>query len=116
VNGSGLLSGVSAIAAGTSFAVVVQGTGGIIAWGQGSSGQLGNNASQAKTTPVQVPGVNGSGTLGGQTLVAAGSYHALAVATTCTITTTYGYDKLYRLTSGGTPGTPARVPPRVGRI
>jgi RHS repeat-associated protein len=97
---------VSGIAAGPSFAVVVQGTGGVLTWGQGSSGQLGNNASQGKTTPVVVVGVNGSGTLGGQTLIAAGNAYALAIATTRTITTSYGYDKLYRLTSGGTPGMP----------
>jgi alpha-tubulin suppressor-like RCC1 family protein len=106
VGGNGFLSGVSGIAGGAGFAVVVQGTGGVLAWEQGNAGQLGNNASQTKTTPILVAGVGGSGTLGGQTLIAVGNAHALAIATTRTITTSYGYDNLYRLTSGGTPGTP----------
>jgi YD repeat-containing protein len=106
IGGSGFLGGVSGIAAGASFAMAVQAAGGVLTWGQGSSGQLGNNATQGKTTPVVVVGVGGTGTLTGQTLIAAGNAHALAIATTRTITTSYGYDKLYRLTSGGTPGTP----------
>src|SRR5581483_4034685 len=42
VGGSGYLSGVTGIATGASHVVAVQGTGGVLAWGLGTSGQLGN--------------------------------------------------------------------------
>lgn len=40
------------------------------------------------------------------TRIAAGTYHTLALETVRSISTTYGYDDMYRLTSGGTPGSP----------
>lgn len=73
VGGSGYLSSVSAVTAGSNFACALTSAGTVYCWGGGSSGALGNGASSQSNTPVQVLGVGGSGTLTGVTAIAASS-------------------------------------------
>ncbi len=64
VGGKGCLSGITAIAAGTSYMLALTSSGNVYAWGSNASGQLGNNSTTSSTTPVEVLGVGGSGYLG----------------------------------------------------
>ena len=80
VNSSGVLSGrsVTQISAGTNFTCAVDSTGAAYCWGLDSNGQLGNNSTTQRTTPVTV---NTSGVLSGKTLaqVSTGSGSTCAV-------------------------------------
>ncbi len=65
-------------------------------WGYNSNGQLGNGTTTNSSTPIQVSGPRGITSLAG------GGWHSLAnaqIQPSPTLTTTYGYDTLYRLTS-----------------
>jgi RHS repeat-associated protein len=78
----------------------VAGNGTIWTWGANGNGQLGNGSQVSHTSPVQAD------TRVGMTALTAGDWHTLAISTTQTLTTNYTYDGLYRLLSGGTPGSP----------
>jgi alpha-tubulin suppressor-like RCC1 family protein len=83
--GIGMLSGATQITAGGSWSCAIVGGGHVNCWGYGSNGQLGNNATpSAQTTPVEVVGIGGAGTLSGVTQITAGRDH------TCAITETAG--------------------------
>ena len=69
------LSGVSAIAAGTSDTVALKTDGTVWAWGSNSNGQLGNGTTTQKTTPGEVI------ELTGVTAIAAGASHTVALKT-----------------------------------
>ncbi len=77
------LTNVSRIASGTvghSLAVKTDGT--VWAWGRSAEGQLGDGTrGTPRSTPVQVLGSAGSGTLSGVSAVAAGGYFSLALKT-----------------------------------
>ena len=75
-NGSGTLTGITAISAGNEFSLALASNGAVWAWGSNAEGQLGNNATTGSSTPVQVVGSNGSGMLTGITAIAAGSAYA----------------------------------------
>jgi alpha-tubulin suppressor-like RCC1 family protein len=78
--GVGFLSGISAIAAGTSHVVAVKNTGTIWCWGDNNAGQLGNNGvGLFQLAPVQVVGTGGVGFLLDGVSVAAGQNHTVAV-------------------------------------
>ena len=68
------ISGGSA-AAGGAHSVLSFPDGGVVAWGKGSQGQLGNGDHRSRSTPTPVPA------LGDITMVAAGSAHTLARST-----------------------------------
>jgi alpha-tubulin suppressor-like RCC1 family protein len=69
------LVGATAVAAGEAFVIALKSDGTVWTWGSNGSGQLGTNNSAAQTTsPAQVGG------LPKIVAVAAGSYHALAIA------------------------------------
>ena len=76
--GSNYLSNVTEVASGTSHSVVLKGDGTVWAWGLGTSGQLGNNASLSTTFPVQVQ-VSGGAPLANITAIAAGTNFNLAL-------------------------------------
>jgi hypothetical protein len=67
------LFGVVGIAAGGSHALAILNDGTVRAWGDNSSGQLGDNSTTRRTSPVAVANLNGVRT------VAGGSSHSLAV-------------------------------------
>ena len=73
----GLSSGVVSVSAGLSHTCAVTAAGGVLCWGDGMFGKLGNpDALSGSTTPVQVSGL-GSGVAS----VSAGRYHTCAVTT-----------------------------------
>jgi alpha-tubulin suppressor-like RCC1 family protein len=77
--GSGTLSDVVAVAAGERHTVALKSDGSVWTWGGNSIGQLGDGTTVAKSTPVQVKGAGGSGTLSGIVSVATGSFHTVAL-------------------------------------
>ncbi len=72
------LTGLAAVAAGTSFSIALKADGTVWSWGLNDNGQLGNNSTTQQTSPVQVVGTGGTGTLGGVVMIAAGGMHSLA--------------------------------------
>lgn len=73
----GLTFGVVALSAGNNHTCALLATGGVKCWGSGSVGQLGNNATTSKTTPVDVSGL----TSGVQALSPRGHDHTCAITT-----------------------------------
>jgi len=80
VSTSGVLAGkvIKSVSVGNNFACALA-SGSVFCWGQGSSGQLGNSATQASFIPVAV---TTSGVLMGKTVtsISAGDAHACAIA------------------------------------
>ncbi len=71
---SGLTSGVAALAVGRDHACAITPAGGVVCWGFGGYGQLGNNSLASSSQPVAVAGLSS-----GVVAVAAGEYHCCAV-------------------------------------
>lgn len=91
--GQGNLTGVVALAAGGKLSLALRSDGSVWSWGQNDNGQLGTGNTTGpeqcttqqvacSTTPVQVVGLGGQGTLTGIIAVAAGQLHSLAVRRT----------------------------------
>jgi len=76
------LTGITMIAAGQQFVLALRSDGSVWAWGKNSTGQLGDNTTSQRASPIQVKNTAGTGFLGGITAVAAGGFHSLAVSTT----------------------------------
>ncbi|MBF0450216.1 MAG: hypothetical protein HQK75_05900, partial [Candidatus Magnetomorum sp.] len=81
------LANVRAIAAGHSFCMALQADGTVKTWGQGGSGQLGNNMTGDENTPIQVSAPGGGGSLTNIVSIAAGAYHAIALRNDGTVWT-----------------------------
>ncbi|NCU42105.1 MAG: RCC1 repeat-containing protein, partial [Candidatus Moranbacteria bacterium] len=81
VDGVGFLENVSWISLGESHTCAMKTDGTAYCWGSNSSGQLGDNTTTSKSTPVQVLGVGGSGNLSGVSLISSGYRHACATKT-----------------------------------
>jgi alpha-tubulin suppressor-like RCC1 family protein len=79
VGGSGSLTGVSSVAGGGLHSLVLKSDGTVYAWGYNGTGGLGNGGGPDSSTPVQVKGENGVGSLTGATDIAAGGEHSLAI-------------------------------------
>ena len=79
--GSGALANVTQIAAGGSHTCALTTSGSVKCWGYGAYGQLGTNATNNQSTPVDVVATGGSGTLADVTQIAAGKRHTCALTT-----------------------------------
>ena len=77
--GSGWLTDVTAIGAGWHHTMALKTDGSVWAWGDNTTGQLGDGTTDNKNTPVQVKGADGSGWLSDITAIAAGSGHTMAL-------------------------------------
>jgi len=77
--GAGFLTGVKAVAAGYQHTVAVKNDGIVWAWGRNEDGQLGDNTTTDRLTPVQVLGPGGAGFLTGVKAVTAGWYFTAAL-------------------------------------
>jgi uncharacterized repeat protein (TIGR01451 family) len=106
---SGYLSGISAIAAGSSYwlnfgghNLAVKDDGTVWAWGYGVYGQLGDGADVSRSTPVQVVHTaDAAGFLTGVAAVAAGDLHSLALKSNGTVWA-WGFNDHGRLGDGTT--------------
>ena len=76
---SGLSSGIVQVSAGQQHGLALASDGTVWAWGEGSSGELGNGFLNESTTPVNVVG------LSGVTQVSAGTQHSLALRSDGTV-------------------------------
>jgi len=76
--GTGQLSGVVAITAGSEHTCAVTSSGAVYCWGQNRNGQLGIGTKKSQSSPVQVDGVGGTGSLLGVVEVDAGGNHTCA--------------------------------------
>ncbi|MEI7561477.1 MAG: biotin transporter BioY [Actinomycetes bacterium] len=77
VDVSGLSSGVSAIAAGFEHSCALLKTGAVKCWGRNDYGQLGDNSTTQRLTPVNVSGLSS-----GVTAISTGKYHTCALLNT----------------------------------
>jgi alpha-tubulin suppressor-like RCC1 family protein len=80
VGGTGFLSGLNSISAGSYTTCASTTAGNAYCWGRGNSGQLGNNTISISHTPVEVSGVGGSGVLSGVTSVSVGAFTSCAAS------------------------------------
>jgi alpha-tubulin suppressor-like RCC1 family protein len=71
---SGLSSGVAAVATGDTHSCALTDAGAVLCWGSNGFGQLGDNTTTDRNTPVVV-----SGMTSGVTAIAAGGYHTCAI-------------------------------------
>jgi alpha-tubulin suppressor-like RCC1 family protein len=105
---SGMATNVAQLAGGADFNVSLRSDGTVWAWGNNSSGQLGDGTNQNSFVPVQVHGLPA-----GIVQVTAGLNHAGAVASDGSVWTwgDNSHGELGYTTPGGSPAsTPARVP------
>ena len=83
--GTGFLTGVTAITAGSYHSLALRSDGMVWAWGWNSSGQLGDSTTTDHSTPAQVVGPGGTGFLTGVTAIAAGFGHGLVLRSDGTV-------------------------------
>ena len=122
VGGVGTLAGVAAVAAGQSDSLALRSDGSVVAWGSNEFGLLGQGTTtgpetcsvrgspQCSTTPVQVKGTDGAGTLSGVVAIAGGSEHSLALRSDGGVVA-WGWNSSGQLGTGTTTdsSTPAQV-------
>jgi alpha-tubulin suppressor-like RCC1 family protein len=110
---SGLGAGVAAIAAGDTHSCALTTAGAVHCWGLNGSGQLGDDSTTQRTTPVDVKGVGGSGTLSDVAAIAAGTSHTCAL-TTAGAVHCWGNNSYGQLGDGST--TPRTTPVAVSGL
>ncbi|MCX7711691.1 MAG: FecR domain-containing protein [Clostridia bacterium] len=79
---TGLPSNIIAIASGGNFILALTADGYLWAWGENYNGQLGDNTTTCRYSPIQVKGLGGTGLLNSIVSFNAGSVHSLAVSNT----------------------------------
>ena len=99
----GITSGATAVSIGASSACAVTAGGGVMCWGDGSNGRLGNGAMSTSEVPVQV-----SGLTSGVTLVSVGTNDACAVTAGGGLMC-WGYDQDGELGNNSTTDSPVPV-------
>lgn len=116
--GTGILSGVTAIAAGDRHSLALAADGTVWAWGSNLFDQLGDNgvSGTKSTLPVQVKDAAGTGVLSDVIAVAAGANHSLALTSDGKVWA-WGANALGQAGDGvgsGTRALPVRVKDRFG--
>ena len=110
-DGTGYLTGVTAIATGNNFTVALKDDGTVWAWGYNNYGDLGDNTTTRRTRPVQVHNSDDTGYLSGVVAVAANSsYHTLALRDDGTVWA-WGNNSAYEL--GDNTNTERHIPVQV---
>ncbi len=71
--------------AGEDHTCALSSVGTVKCWGSNSGGQLGNGTHRVSTTPVQVKGVGGTGTLSNVTQISAGNHYTCALLSNHTV-------------------------------
>ena len=84
-DGIGYLSDIVAVAAGYQYSLALRSDGTVWAWGNNSNGELGDNTSTKRSTPVQVRGVKGGGYLTEIIAIEAGKNHTVALKSDGTV-------------------------------
>ncbi|MBC7943236.1 fibronectin type III domain-containing protein [Candidatus Saccharibacteria bacterium] len=97
--GTGFLSGVTAIDAGSNHSLALKTDGTVWAWGGNDQGQLGNGTINTQYKPVQVKDAAGTGFLSGVTAISIGAYYSLALRTDGTVWA-WGYNANGQLGDG----------------
>ena len=106
--GSGTLSGIAQVFTAFEHTCAVTTSGGVKCWGEGDFGQLGNGAMPAtQSTPVDVVGTDGTGTLSGIAQVTAGGSHTCALTTQGGGVKCWGQGWVGQLGNGATPASQA---------
>ena len=114
--GTGYLTGISAISVGSTHSLALKNDGTVWGWGRNGAGQLGDNTTTQRLTPVQVKGPGGTGYLTGISAISAESTSSLALKNDGTVwgwgangvgqlgdnTTTDRYTPIQVLGPGGT--------------
>ena len=89
VNGEGSttpLANITQISSGSEHTCALTNSGGVVCWGYGDSGQLGNDGATSKDHPVVVVDGNGStAPLANITQISSGEYHTCALTSTNTV-------------------------------
>jgi len=75
----GFLADITAIACGKGHCLALASNGTVYSWGLNGSGQVGDNSTANRKTPIQVHGVGDIGILSNVVAVAAGQTHSLAL-------------------------------------
>jgi alpha-tubulin suppressor-like RCC1 family protein len=101
---SGLGAGAKAVAAGGLHTCAVNSAGGVLCWGENSSGELGNGTTNASLVPVGVKGLSS-----GISAVAVGFGHSCAITTGGTVKC-WGLDKYGELGDGNASEVPVKTP------
>lgn len=77
--GDGVLTEVTAVAAGMGHTAALKKDGTVWAWGSGTRGRIGDGEMTARYTPVRVKGTDGGGFLAGVSTLAAGEGYTVAL-------------------------------------
>ena len=108
--GTGNLSGITAIAAGSSHSLALKNDGTVWAWGYNVFGGVGDNSTTQRLLPVQVKDAAGTGYLSGITVIQGGTYHSLALKNDGTVWA-WGYNNYGQLGDNST--TQRNIPVQV---
>jgi alpha-tubulin suppressor-like RCC1 family protein len=106
--GSGYLTGVASVAAGTTHTVALMADGTVWAWGANDNGALGDGTTTDSPVPVQVVGPGGTGYLAGVAAVACQGGSTVALKDDGTVWA-WGYNGNGRLGDGTTTDSPTPV-------
>ncbi len=79
VGGTGTLNGIQTVALGDQTSCALGATGSLWCWGLNDKGQLGDNTTTNRSTPVAVVGTAGAGTISDATAATAGAAHACTI-------------------------------------
>jgi alpha-tubulin suppressor-like RCC1 family protein len=108
VAGVGTLTGVVEIVSGLDMTCALLTTSGVVCWGANDYGQLGNGTSTGSSTPTQVVGFNGVGTLSNVTQISTNGFHTCVVLVDSSVGC-WGWNGTHDLGNGTTTNSPFPV-------